>query len=463
MITPKKVNQDMTGAKLLVKIFFLCSFSVLLCLSCKDKDPDQQPESPTITNLEVSDITETTAKCIFTINLVEEIQEASVVYNTNSSLPEGSPEISTTNVTNGNISLAITGLNSNTYYYYKVYITTLKGEKIYSTLYMFRTSPPPLDVSTVLIEIEYQENTVQFDVISKLEWAIVSNQPWCTVQPENGEGNSEITVSVSENTSGASRSATLTVTADNLSRQVIIEQSFPPISDIEPEMVFVQGGTFTMGCTMGQGNDCYDDEMPDHQVTVSDFFICTQEITQALWRIIMGNYPSYFKGDSLPVENISWNEIQVFISRLNTLTGKQYRLPTEAEWEFAARGGNNGNNYKFSGSNTADEVAWYWNSIPSQTMGNEGYGTQPAGLKAPNELGLYDMSGNVFEWCSDWYDLYDSSAQTDPTGPSSGTYRVVRGGSWNSSERGVSVSYRGFIVPEQRYNYLGFRLVLSTQ
>ena len=435
-------------------------FLVLLCWGCKDKDSDQQDESPEITNLVVSEVTETTAKCTFSISLAGAVQKAGVIYNPNSSLPEDSPEVSTTSVANGNISLMLNDLNSNTYYYYKAYITTSGGVNIYSTLYLFKTDPPPLEVSTPLIEVEYQAATYRFDVISKYTWAITSNQSWCTVQPASGDGNTEIKVSVSENLTGGARSATLTVTADNLTRQVIVEQAFPTFSNIEPEMVFVRGGDFTMGCTSEQSNDCYDDEKPAHQVSISDFYICKYEVTQAHWRVVMGDYPSYFKGDSLPVENVSWNEVQEFISRLNNLSGKQYRLPTEAEWEFAARGGNSSKGYRYSGDNDIDAVAWYWNNIPSQTRGEEGYGTQPTGLKSPNELGLYDMSGNVLEWCEDWYGGYDDAIQTDPTGPVSGSYRVVRGGSWNSGEQGASVSYRGFISPDLRHNYLGFRLCM---
>ena len=454
MTNQKKVNR-VINAKSSMIIFIISNLFLLHCWSCKDKEPDQVVESPEITDLTVSEITETTAKCTFSISLAGTVQKAGVIYDPNSSLPEDSPEVTTTNIANGNISLMLTDLSSNTYYYYKAYITTSEGTTINSTLYLFKTEPPPLEVSTALIEVEFQEATFHFDVFSKLEWNITSNQSWCTVEPSTGDGNTEISVSVTENLTGGARSATLTVTAENLTRQVIIEQSFPTLSTIEPEMVFVQGGDFMMGCT---SDDCYDDEMPAHQVSVSDFYIGKYEVTQAQWRVVMGVYPSYFTGDSLPVENVSWNEVQEYISRLNNLTGKKYRLLTEAEWEFAARGGNSSKGFRYSGGNDIESVAWYWNNIPSQTRGDEGYGTQTAGLKSPNELGIYDMSGNVLEWCGDWYGEYDSDTQTDPTGPVSGTYRVVRGGGWNSGEKGVTVTYRGFIAPDLRYNYLGFRL-----
>ena len=216
-------------------------------------------------------------------------------------------------------------------------------------------------------------------------------------------------------------------------------------------MVYVSGGTFTMGGTSEQGSDADNDEKPTHSVTLSSYYICKYEVTQALWRAVMGSNPSKFKGDNLPIENVSWNDCQTFINRLNSYTGRNFRLPTEAEWEFAARGGNYSRHYKYSGSNYISDVAWY--------DGNSSNRTHPVGTKQANELGLYDMSGNVCEWCSDWYGSYSSYSQNDPTGPNSGSYRVLRGGCW--SIRYCRSSCRYFITPGSRYNYLGLRLVLS--
>ena len=193
-------------------------------------------------------------------------------------------------------------------------------------------------------------------------------------------------------------------------------------------MVYVSGGTFTMGATSEQGSDALDREKPTHSVTLSSFYLCKYEVTQALWRAVMGNNPSSFKGNNLPVQNVSWNDCQTFISRLNNLTGRIFRLPTEAEWEYAARGGNRSRGYKYSGSNVLSDVAWYDD--------NSGGKTHPVGSKSPNELGLYDMSGNVWEWCSDWYGTYSSSSQTNPTGASCGSSRVRRGGGWHSGAHG---------------------------
>lgn len=224
------------------------------------------------------------------------------------------------------------------------------------------------------------------------------------------------------------------------------------INSLVNNMVYVSGGTFTMGATSEQGSDADIDEKPTHRVTLSSYYIGKYEVTQAEWRAVMGSNPSNFKGDNLPVENVSWNDCQTFISKLNSLTDKNFRLPTEAEWEFAARGGNNSRGYKYSGSNNIGYVAWY--------DGNSGSKTHPVGLKSPNELGLYDMTGNVWEWCQDWYGNYSSSSQTNPTGSVSGSCRVFRGGSWSRHARFCRVSYRNNDTPGISYDNLGLRLAL---
>lgn len=218
-------------------------------------------------------------------------------------------------------------------------------------------------------------------------------------------------------------------------------------------MVYVSSGTFTMGGTSEQGSDAYDDEKPTHNVTLSSYYICKYEVTQALWRAVMGSNPSNFKGDNLPVECVSWNDCQTFINRLNSYTGRNFRLPTEAEWEFAARGGNYSRHYKYSGSNYIGDVAWYDD--------NSGNRTHPVGTKQPNELGLYDMSGNVYEWCNDWYGSYSSYSQSDPTGPNSGSNRVLRGGSWCNCARFCRSSLRINNAPGGSSGGLGLRLALS--
>ena len=218
-------------------------------------------------------------------------------------------------------------------------------------------------------------------------------------------------------------------------------------------MVYVSGGTFTMGATSEQGSDAYSNEKPTHSVTLSSYYICKYEVTQALWRAVMGSNPSYFKGDNLPVEQVSWNDCQTFINRLNSYTGRNFRLPTEAEWEFAARGGNYSRHYKYSGSNYINDVAWYGD--------NSGDRTHPVGTKQANELGLYDMSGNVWEWCSDWYGSYSSYSQTDPIGPNNGSNRMDRGGCWGNFAKRCRPAYRSYGTPGYRDHGRGLRLVLS--
>ena len=225
------------------------------------------------------------------------------------------------------------------------------------------------------------------------------------------------------------------------------------VNGVSFEMVRVEGGTFRMGATSEQEADDWDREKPVHSVTLSSYYIGKTEVTQALWKAVMGSNPSYFKSDNQPVENVSWNDCHEFIRKLNALTGQNFRLPTEAEWEFACRGGNNSRGYKYSGSNNLGSVAWY--------DGNSGNKTHPVGTKAPNELGIYDMSGNVWEWCADWYGDYSSGAQTNPTGPYGGSNRVYRGGSWNYDVGRCRSSNRDFYYPWIRDIILGLRLALS--
>ena len=228
--------------------------------------------------------------------------------------------------------------------------------------------------------------------------------------------------------------------------------SYITVNGVSFVMVKVSGGTFQMGAT--SSGDLLDRDKPVHQVTLSDYYIGETEVTQELWQAVMGSNPSKFTGSGqLPVEYVSWDDCQTFITKLNELTGMQFRLPTEAEWEFAARGGNSSQHYKYSGSNNIDDVAWYSN--------NSNRNTHEVGTKAPNELGLYDMSGNVREWCQDWYGSYNSSAQTNPTGPTSGSNRVNRGGGWNSNAGDCRVSDRlNYCAPDSRFSNLGLRLAL---
>ncbi len=225
------------------------------------------------------------------------------------------------------------------------------------------------------------------------------------------------------------------------------------VNGVSFTMVPVEGGTFTMGATAEQGSDADSYEKPAHQVTLSSYSIGETEVTQALWLAVMGSNPSEFTGNlQCPVECVSWNDCQEFITKLNELTGEHFRLPTEAEWEYAARGGNKSQGYKYAGSNTVDDVAWYTSNSSSMS--------HPVATKTPNELSLYDMSGNVYEWCQDWWWYYSSDPQTNPTGPTSGDERVYRGGGWHDNGRGCRVTFRNTDSPTLKYCGLGLRLAL---
>ena len=273
------------------------------------------------------------------------------------------------------------------------------------------------------------------------------------VKAVRGDKESKQTVTVAQNGGDT-----------NVKLQFELKNKTFTVNGVTFEMVAVKGGTFTMGCTSEQGGDCESDESPAHSVTLSDYYIGKFEVTQKLWEAVMGttvrqqrdkadpSWPMRGEGDNYPMYYVSWNDCKEFIGRLNQLTGANFRLPTEAEWEYAARGGNKNRGYKYSGSNSIADVSWY--------NDNSGSKTHAVGAKSPNELGIYDMSGNVYEWCEDWYGDYSGGSQTDPKGPSSGSSRVSRGGSWYYIARSCRVSYRDSFSPVNRYIDLGFRVVL---
>ena len=240
------------------------------------------------------------------------------------------------------------------------------------------------------------------------------------------------------------------------------------VNGVSFTMVTVDGGTFMMGATNEQVSDAYDIESPAHQVTLTSYCIGQTEVTQELWLAVMDNNPSYFSSANgfdtnlqRPVERVSWNDCRQFVRKLKELTGLPFRLPTEAEWEFAARGGRYSQGYKFAGSNTIGEVAWYnGNSYNTDGGSSTDYATHAVATKAPNELGLYDMSGNVWEWCNDWLDVYNTDYQLDPTGPAEGGGKVYRGGSFYRSDRDCRVSVRFNITPSTTSGQRGLRLAL---
>ena len=228
------------------------------------------------------------------------------------------------------------------------------------------------------------------------------------------------------------------------------------VNGVRFKMIFVEGGSFMMGAADDDG-EALNAEKPRHKVTLDSYYMAETQVTQTLWEAVMGYNPSRFEGANRPVEDVSWNDCQKFLKKLNVLTGMQFRLPTEAQWEYAARGGECSKGYKYAGGNNLDNVAW-WN-------GNSNHETHDVKQKQPNELGLYDMTGNVWEWCNDWFDgsYYANSSEHNPQGPGSGSRRVLRGGRWNYGARDCRLSYRINFDPDRRVNG-GLRLaVLSLQ
>lgn len=317
--------------------------------------------------------------------------------------------------------------------------------------------------------------TISVEVKGGIEYGVTipsAFQSWIASAGGTSSSLSDVTpktyrFAVSELEGNEEREGHIVFSGNSLTDTVYIYQGgdfTETIKGVSFDMLYVEGGTFQMGATSEQGGYYDSDEKPVHSVTLSDYYISKFEVTQGLWEKVMGTtirqqrdkansgWPLYGVGSNYPMYYVNWEEAQEFCTRLGQLTGKNYALPTEAQWEYAARGGVKSRGYKYSGSNTIGNVAWY--------CGNSSSSTHPVATKQPNELGLYDMSGNVWEWCSDWYGHYSSESQSNPTGPSTGFLRVVRGGSWNSDARICRVSLRGRNYPSGRYSDSGFRVVL---
>ena len=302
--------------------------------------------------------------------------------------------------------------------------------------------------------------------VNKRDIATKTSDSWLSVKNDNGT----ISYSASANNTGKKRSATVTLSYGDKSLKVNISQlpthyvETVTVNGVSFKIIWVDGGTFTMGSPNGVG-DSY--EHPQHQVTLDGYWIAETEVTQALWTAVMGTTVTEQRdkkdkseslrgtGDNYPMYFVSYEEALDFCKELNLLTGNKYKftLPSEAQWEFAARGGNKSFDFKYSGSTSVDKVAWY--------DGNSGNKTHEVKGKAPNELGLYDMSGNVWEWCLDWYSssYYSNSPSKNPQGPSSGSSRVNRGDGWNNSESFCRVASRNYNSPSSRKSTIGFRVV----
>ena len=231
------------------------------------------------------------------------------------------------------------------------------------------------------------------------------------------------------------------------------------------EMVYVKGGTFKMGATAEQGKDAKADEKPVRTIKLDSYHIGMYEVTQAQWKDVMGQDAIYDydrgKGDTYPVYYVNWIDAQEFCQKLSEATGKKYILPTEAMWEYAARGGIHKTNTKYAGSNDIEEVAWYRGNSGNYGIDPD-YGNHPVGTKKANALGIYDMCGNVWEWCSNWYraDEYNKIDDYNPQGPASGSKRVLRGGSWGFDAEGCRVSNRDYDDPDLHNLTVGFRVAV---
>jgi len=438
---------------------------------------------PTLTTNDVTDITTTTAILggnITNVGITPYTERGAVYATTqNPTVTDMKIEAAGTGSETGNFTVEASGLSPNTTYYVRAYAINSEGP-VYGAQVSFTTLGPPVLTTSVVTKIAYTTASLGGNIthVGAPEYSergvcyATSQSPTIdnnkTIVPGTETGSFSIEVNnLMSNTTYYVRAYTIQSEVPVYGVQVSFTTDIHPG---EPVIVSVQGGTFMMGSPEGIGNSS---ERPQHQITLSDFGIGKYEVTQAQWKAVMDSNPSEFKGDNHPVEMVSWNDIvgttgesmeingiryreDGFIYKLNELTGKNYRLPTEAEWEYVARGGNQSERYLYSGSNNIDVVAWYDGN-------NSPYGSKPVGTKAPNELGIYDMSGNVFEWCSDWYSdtYYSVSPQNNPMGPSSGSYRVIRGGSWNYDATNCRVANRFYNYSVYRIDDLGFRLVLS--
>ena len=446
-----------------LKSLILLLLLQLVIIGC-DKEENENYSKPEISTSEISEITNTTAICSgnLTSDGGKTITAKGVVWHTSANATiEVNTGIATVVNEVSEFVGNLTDLTANTKYFVCAFATnelgTVYGEEKEFTTTNYRK--PEISTSEIS-EITNSTATCGGNITSDGGKTITtSGVVWHT------SANATIERNTGKTTDGTLVDEFMSSLTDlNLNTKYFVrayatnelgtvygnEKSFTTTLAIE-DMIFVEGGTFQMGSTSG-----WSDQSPVHSVTLSSFEIGKFEVTQALWKAVMdGANPSYNKGDNLPVENVSWFDVQIFLTNLNQLTGKIYRLPTEAEWEFASRGGNSSNGYTYAGSNTVWDVAWFsGNTISSHEIGG----------KQANELGIYDMSGNVEEWCSDWRgsSYYSISPTVNPQGPSSDPdyIRVLRGGSYQSSGN-CKVAFRGGTYPTDKNSSIGFRLVRS--
>lgn len=332
-------------------------------------------------------------------------------------------------------------------------ISLLVDEKVQNEIKVTQTGIG-ITVDNQSISANSMGETFTIPIQTNAPWTVENPIEWCCVQKESNN----LVIEVDRNYKMAERTGFINVHATDLSSTLTITQSGCEWYE-SFEMVVVEGGIFYMGAQkenpdgLNYDASAYEIESPVHQVTVSDFSIGKFEVTQAQWTAAMGSNPSTNQGDNLPVENVTWEQVQEFITLLNENSGLNYRLPTEAEWEFAAKGGNSSEGFLYSGYSVLGACGWYYSNSESTT--------HDIGSKAPNELGIYDMSGNVREWCNDWLDYYSTNNENDPQGPSSGNLKVNRGGSWTTPAVNCRNTYRHSNYPSEASQDLGFRLAIS--
>ena len=508
---------------MLLIALMLCQHSCIDCEYINEPElPQEEMETPVEQEIvvitgEVSDITSTTATISGLVKNIESVEgkvRIGVMYSTDSILSEGIGHIFqySTEKVDGEFTNRLDNLTSGTTYYYRSCVVVSDSEYTkynyyYGEIKSFTTEEgTPVEKEIVAITGDVSEITSSSAVVSGYVENLGTEESGVNVgvlysTDSTLEINSGTFVSSGNNTNGK-----YTITLTGLAAETtyyyrscvvvggavyygnVMSFTTKERAEVGNSVLFtikgttfcmlpVEGGSFVMGATSEQSSDAESDEYPLHQVTLSDYYIGQYEVTQGLWETVMSytgecadgssiiayawgiwlgdSDPSstYGLGANYPAYYVSYEDIvDIFIPRLNQITGRTFRLPTEAEWEYAARGGNKSNGYKYSGSNTIEDVAWYTSNSSSKT--------HEVGTKAPNELGIYDMSGNVWEWCSDWYGSYSTSSQVDPTGPSTGSNRVLRGGCWSNNASYCRVPNRGGNTPSDRYYYRGFRLVL---
>ncbi len=458
------------------KTLLILSAIVLFFAGCKKDTLFEEGEvlyKFAVTTNNITDITLTTAQCGGDVSLTSvdglKVTARGVCWST-----KPNPTINDNKTSDGSGTGSFTSnlinLTENTTYYVRAYATNEKGtsygeEKSFKTLEITLPAVATSNITNIKVSSATCGGNVTSDGNGTVTargvcWSTSPNPTINDNKTSDGSGTGSFTsnlINLTENTTYYVRAYATNEKGTSYGEEKSFKTLEKPVNQtimvngVSFTMIAVEGGTFQMGATSEQGSDAGSNEYPVHSVTLSDYYIGETEVTQELWEAVMGSNPSDFSGDQKPVEYVSWNDCQEFITKLNELTGKNFRLPTEAEWEYAARGGNESQGYKYSGSNTIGNVAWY--------DGNSG--THNVKTKSPNELGIYDMSGNVNEWCEDWYGDYSSGSQTNPAGPSTGFDRVLRGGDWHHYADSCRVSFRGKIKPDNGLNYDGFRLALS--